>query len=119
MALIDTVRCSAKVPVAEVLGDREFQTKTFGCRFDRFTIDGAGRLIHPCRIERTVPLDDRPFEYRDIVVPIHRDVRLFGPDAMGTFRAFCARLTDGILQWGKFRDELTEEQREYAVTIKS
>lgn len=119
MGLFDTVRCFAKVPGAEMLGDREFQTKDFGCRLDRFTIDADGRLIHHARVDGTGPFFDRPFEFRDVVVPIHRDARLSGPDASGEYRSFYARFTDGILQWVKLWDELTEEQREYAVIVES
>ncbi|WP_145029429.1 hypothetical protein [Caulifigura coniformis] len=115
----DTVRCYTEVPGAELLGTGEFQTKDFGCRFDYFTIDKEGRLIHH---QRTFDAEGMPLPRtpdRDVIAPIHRDVRLYGRDAVGNHRDYCARFTDGRPQWVKPWDELSELQREYSVIVES
>jgi len=119
MGLIDTVRCHAKVPGSELLGDGEFQTRDFGCRFERFTIDESGRLIHHLPTREWDGNFLKTVSIEDIVVPIHRDVRLFGPVDLDGGSNFYARFTDGILQWVMPWEELTEEQREYAVVVES
>jgi hypothetical protein len=118
MGLSDTVRCYADVPGAELLGDGEFQTRDLGCRFDHFSIDNQGRLIHQRRMF-TEASPDLLVSQESIVVPIHRDVRLDGRDASGNYGTYCARFTDGILQWVKPWNELSELQRVYAVIVES
>ena len=119
MELYDTVRCFAEVPGAGLLGNGESQTKDFGCRCKRFTIDHAGRLIHHCPVYDSGEPFAQSASYQDTIVPIHRDGRLSDEDEAGRYRVYCCRFTVGTLQWGKPWEELTEAQREYAVTVKS
>jgi hypothetical protein len=119
MGLFDTVRCFAEVPGAELLGNEEFQTKDFGCRFEHFTINRQGLLVHHRPVYTSRVPFARPSSYRDVIVPIHRDARLFGPIDSSEGRSFCARFSDGVLQWVKPWEELSEVQREYAVTVES
>jgi hypothetical protein len=119
MGLIDTIRCQATAPGSELLGDREFQTKGLGCRFDTFTINPAGRLIH----HRT-QVNGRSIPFKtvldiDVIAPIHRDLRLTGDDGSGNLCDFVARFTDGRLEWVKPWDAFTEVEQEYLVAGES
>lgn len=117
MGLFDTVRCQARVPGSELLGDGEFQTSDLGRWCDRFTIDISGNLVH----HRTRNQPEKPlWRYmtdRDIAIPIHRDIRLTGDDATGCVAHFVARFTDGRLQWVKRLEQLSQEEQEYFVVV--
>jgi len=123
MGLLDTVRIEPGAPGADRFRDCELQTSDLGRRMERFTIIADGRLIHhrvrydvtqasataeisPLALWRVVP-------DRDVVVPLHRDVTLYGEPADGEADFFVARFTEGRLQWIKPRDQLDEDYREY------
>lgn len=113
MGCFDTVRCQAKVPGAELLGDREFQTKDLGKRMDEFTIRGDGRLIHHRTRWGSDPSQWTRFPDRDVLVPLHDDVTLTGHSADGLISTYVARFTDGKLEWIKPKDSLSEDHQEY------
>lgn len=113
MGLFDTVHCMAKVPGAEMLGNQTFRTSDLGRRMDKFTIADDGRLIH----HRTYRAFAQPVRQQvpelDVVVPLHRDVSLFGEDSDGNLGCFVARFTEEYLEWIRPREELSEVHREY------
>lgn len=113
MGFFDTIFCEANAPGAELLGDREFQTKDLGRRMDHFTITVAGELIHHCRRPENKEVFARHVAYRDVLVPLHRDITLCGATSAGEFAWFVARFTDGKLQWVCPLEHLSEDHREY------
>ena len=113
MGCFDIIRCQAKIPGAELLGDREFQTTDLGRRMDRFTISEDGRLIH----HRTHRAFGQPVRQHiaelNVVVPLHRDITLSGETSDGKYDWFVARFTDGRLEWIRPREILSEDHLEY------
>lgn len=113
MGFFDTLRCKANVPGAELLGDREFQTKDLGKRMDEFTICDDGQLIHHRTHFESGSESWKRIPDRDVVVPLHDDITLIGDSASGESCSFVARFTDGKLEWIRPRDDLSDDHREY------
>ena len=128
MGMFDELHCEFPLPDA-VVQNKEFQTKSFECLLDRYTITSDGRLIlHQVEYE-PVPEEERPHygtpEWEknplaqimgslrsvpigDVEIPFHGDVIFYtslgnGPDSERF--EYRARFTEGQLQWIKRQRE--------------
>ncbi len=124
MGMFDEILCEYPLP-DEVVQGEIFQTKSFECLLDRYTITRNGRLIlHQVRYE-TVPEEERPFYGKpewetkpfvrsldcmrsvpigDVEVSYHEDIIFYtsigdGPEHQ--WFEYRARFTEGRLQWIK------------------
>jgi len=124
MGMFDEIRCEFPLP-DKVMQDEWFQTKSFECLLDRYTITRDGRLIlHQVRYE-TIPEEERPYYGKpewetkpfirslgcmrsvpvgDVEVPYHGDITFYtsvgnGPDH--EWFEYRARFTEGRVQWIK------------------
>lgn len=124
MGMFDELRCEYPL-LDRVVQDKWFQTKSFDCALDRYTITRDGRLIlHQVRYE-AVPEEEQTFygtpEWEknplarvigslrsvpvgDVEVPFHGDVIFYTSIGGGSDREwfeYRARFTEGRLQWIK------------------
>ena len=113
MGLFDTISSKAIIPGAEYLGDREFRTNDLGLRMERFTIEPDGTLLHH-RTYRAAFQAVRMFAPElNVMVPIHRDITLFGELPSGEFGRLVVRFSDSRAEWVRPWNELSELHREY------
>lgn len=128
MGMYDELRCEYPLPDG-IVQDKWFQTKSFDCALDRYTITRDGRLIlHQVRYE-AVPEEERPYygtpkwetmpfarmigslrsiPVGDIELPFHGDVIFYTSMGDGPDRErfeYRARFTEGRLQWLKREKE--------------
>ena len=117
MGMFDHIRCEYPLPKFHELQEEVFQTKSFECLLDEYTITKDGRLILHAKRWEVVPEEERPYYgkpewkkplYRlfgslrtvsigDVEISYHGDVFFYtvANDKLVTFRA---RFTNGRLE---------------------
>ena len=114
MGMYDEIKCDYPLPDAH-MQNRTFQTKSFDCLLDRYTISDEGRLIHNTHTleltpEDKLPYPDTPFigmytrvETGPVDTEYHGDVFFYDWDdrSNSDLIEYQARFTDGQLQWIK------------------
>ena len=124
MGMFDELKCEYKLP-DPVVQEETFQTKSFDCLLDSYTITRDGRLIHHQVRYESVPEEERPcygtseweqsefahligslkaVPIGDVEIPYHGDVYFYtsiGSRETGDYEWFeyQARFTNGRLKW--------------------